>query len=38
LRVSDVYRKLNGKWLIVKEHVSVPFDLDARKAGLTSAL
>jgi hypothetical protein len=27
--VSDVYRKLHGRWLIVQEHVSVPVDLDA---------
>jgi ketosteroid isomerase-like protein len=29
VRVSDVYRKLHGRWLIVQEHVSVPVDLDA---------
>ncbi|HEX3666505.1 MAG TPA: nuclear transport factor 2 family protein [Rhizomicrobium sp.] len=37
VRVSDVYRKLAGKWLIVEEHVSVPVDLDTGKADLTSA-
>ena len=37
VRVSDVYRKLNGEWLIVEEHVSVPVDLDTAKADLTSA-
>jgi ketosteroid isomerase-like protein len=37
VRVSDVYRKLKGKWLIVEEHVSVPVDLDTAKADLTSA-
>ncbi len=37
VRVSDVYRKLKGKWLIVEEHVSVPVDLDTGKADLTSA-
>jgi len=24
VRVTDVYRKIDGKWLIVQEHVSVP--------------
>ncbi len=35
-RVTDVYRKLAGKWLIVQEHVSVPVDLDTGKADLLS--
>ena len=26
-RVTDVYRKSKGKWLIIHEHVSVPVDL-----------
>src|ERR1017187_8985317 len=26
LRVTDVYRKIDGKWLVVHEHVSVPVD------------
>lgn len=26
-RVTDVYRKINGRWLVVQEHVSVPLDL-----------
>jgi uncharacterized protein (TIGR02246 family) len=26
VRVTDVYRKIDGKWLIVHEHVSVPVD------------
>jgi ketosteroid isomerase-like protein len=25
VRVTDVYRKIGGKWLIVHEHVSVPW-------------
>jgi ketosteroid isomerase-like protein len=37
VRVSDIYRKLKGKWLIVEEHVSVPVDIDTGKADLTSA-
>ena len=36
LRVSNGYRKINGKWLISHEHVSVPVDLATGKAELTS--
>ena len=36
LRVSDAYRKIKGKWLIVHEHVSAPVDLATGKADLTS--
>ena len=36
VRVSDVLRKINGKWLIVHEHVSVPVDLATGKAVLQS--
>ena len=36
LRVTDCYRKANGKWLIVHEHYSVPVDLETAKADLTS--
>ena len=35
-RVTDGYRKVNGKWLIVHEHVSVPVDLATGKADLSS--
>jgi ketosteroid isomerase-like protein len=35
-RVTDVYRKLNGRWKIVHEHVSVPVDLATAKADLSS--
>jgi ketosteroid isomerase-like protein len=31
VRVTDVYRKIGGKWLIVQEHVSIPVDLDTMK-------
>ena len=34
LRWTACYRKTNGKWLIVHEHVSVPFDLRSGKAVL----
>jgi ketosteroid isomerase-like protein len=36
VRVTDVYRKINGKWLIVHEHVSVPVDLNTGKPDLAS--
>lgn len=36
VRVTDVYRKIRGKWLIVQEHVSVPVDFDSGKADLLS--
>jgi len=36
VRVTDVYRKLGGKWKIVQEHVSVPVDLDTGKPDLLS--
>jgi len=37
-RVTDCYRRIKGKWLIVHEHVSVPVDLPAGKADLASKL
>ncbi len=36
IRVTDAYRKVNGKWLIVHEHVSFPVDLETGKADLLS--
>jgi len=36
VRVTDVYRKMGGKWLIVQEHVSVPVDLDTGKPDMMS--
>jgi len=36
VRVTDDYRKIRGKWLIVQEHVSVPVDLATAKADLNS--
>jgi ketosteroid isomerase-like protein len=36
VRVTDVFRKLHGKWLIVQEHVSFPVDIDSGKADLLS--
>jgi ketosteroid isomerase-like protein len=36
VRVTDVYRKMHGRWLIVQEHVSVPVDMDTGKADVLS--
>jgi len=36
VRVTDVYRKTGGKWLIVHEHISVPVDMASGKADLQS--
>jgi uncharacterized protein (TIGR02246 family) len=36
VRVTDVYQKIRGRWLIVHEHVSVPVDLDTDKPDLAS--
>jgi ketosteroid isomerase-like protein len=36
VRVTDVYRKIDNKWLIVQEHVSVPVDLATGKADMMS--
>lgn len=36
VRVTDVYRRINGKWLVVQEHVSVPVDPGTGKADLLS--
>jgi ketosteroid isomerase-like protein len=36
VRVTDVYRKIKGSWLIVHEHVSVPVDLDTGEPDLSS--
>jgi uncharacterized protein (TIGR02246 family) len=35
-RVTDVYKKINGNWLVVHEHVSIPVDLDTGKPDLSS--
>lgn len=34
LRVTDCLRKVNGKWLIVHEHASVPTEFETGKAAL----
>jgi hypothetical protein len=31
LRVTDCYKNIDGKWLIVLEHVSVPLDFTGPK-------
>jgi uncharacterized protein (TIGR02246 family) len=33
--VTDVYRKIDGKWLIVQEHLSVPIHIATGKAEMT---
>jgi ketosteroid isomerase-like protein len=38
VRVTDVYRKIKGRWLIVQEHVSVPVDMDAGKPDTMSKM
>ncbi len=37
-RVTDVYRKSKGKWLIIHEHVSVPVDLATGKPDVLSKM
>jgi uncharacterized protein (TIGR02246 family) len=34
LRATSGLRKINGKWLIVHDHISVPVDLETGKAAL----
>ncbi|MGA6973552.1 MAG: nuclear transport factor 2 family protein [Candidatus Binatus sp.] len=36
LRVSDGYKKINGKWFIVQEHLSYPVDPATGKADMNS--
>ena len=36
IRLTDVYRRINGKWLIVHEHGSWPVDFTTGKADFTS--
>jgi ketosteroid isomerase-like protein len=36
LRVTDIYKKINGKWLVVHEHVSWPVDFATGKADFSS--
>jgi len=36
VRVTDGYRKIGGKWLIVLEHISVPVDLRTNKPDISS--
>ena len=36
VRVTDVYKKINGKWLVVHEHVSWPVYLATGKADFSS--
>ena len=36
LRVTDVFRKVNGKWLVVHEHLSWPVDMATGKPDFDS--
>ncbi len=36
LRITDGYRKIHGKWLIVLEHISVPIDMATAKPDFSS--
>lgn len=36
MRITELYRKINGKWLIEHEHASVPVDIKTGKADLLS--
>jgi ketosteroid isomerase-like protein len=36
VRVTDVYRKIEGDWLVVHEHVSVPVDFDTGELDLSA--
>ena len=37
LRITDVYKKINGNWLAIHEHASWPVNLATRVADLSSA-
>ena len=37
LRITDVYKKINGNWLAIHEHASWPVNLATRMADLSSA-
>src|ERR1700732_3033461 len=36
VRTTDIWRKTNGKWLIVEEHNSMPVDFETLKPDLLS--
>jgi uncharacterized protein (TIGR02246 family) len=36
VRVTDIYRKIRGRWYVIHEHVSVPVDLATDKPDLSS--
>ena len=36
VRTTDIYRKIDGKWLIVEEHNSLPVDLQTMKPVMES--
>lgn len=36
VRVTDGFKKINGKWLIVHTHISFPVDMQTGKADIES--
>ena len=36
MRITELYRKINGKWLIEHEHASVPVDIKSGQADILS--
>jgi ketosteroid isomerase-like protein len=38
VRYTVCFRKIDGEWLIVHDHVSVPMDVESGKASLTFEL
>jgi ketosteroid isomerase-like protein len=36
VRLTDIFKKINGKWLVIHEHVSCPIDVASGKADLSS--
>jgi ketosteroid isomerase-like protein len=34
VRATECYRKINGHWLAVHDHISVPADMETGKAAL----
>jgi len=38
VRVTDVFKKISGEWLVIHEHVSWPVDIETGKADLSSKL
>jgi ketosteroid isomerase-like protein len=37
-RLTDVFEKKNGEWLVVHEHISTPVDMQSGKADMNAPL